>query len=157
MMTVTNSQKTNKTQPRPNFEIKPGKLFINNEFRDGGNGNKMDVIDPTTEEVLTQVVEGNEADTGAAIKAARQAFDGDWRKMSGHDRAKYLWKIGDLITKYGEELAFLQAKEMGRLYSESMAIDIPFLTTLYHYYAGLASNIEGSVRDYSAVKRRSLL
>ena len=147
-MTIANSQKTNKSQPCPNFEIKPGKLFINNEFRDGGNGNKMDVIDPTTEEVLTQVVEGNEADSKAAIKAARQAFEsGDWSKMSGHERGEYLWKIGDLIAEHGEELAFLQAKEMGRLYSESMAIDIPFLTTLYHYYAGLASTIEGSVKQ----------
>ena len=138
--------KTNTT--RPNFEIKPGKLFIDGEFRDGGNGNKMDVIDPTTEDVVTQVVEGNEEDTGAAIKAARRAFtNGNWRNLSGHERGEYLWKIGDLITEHGEELAFLQAKEMGRLYSESMAIDIPFLTSLYHYYAGLASTIEGSVKQ----------
>ena len=76
--------KTNTT--RPNFEVKPGKLFIDGEFRDGGNGNKMDVVDPTTEEVLTQVVEGNEEDTVAAIEAARRAFEGDWRKMSGFGR-----------------------------------------------------------------------
>ncbi|MGF1479071.1 MAG: aldehyde dehydrogenase family protein [Cyanophyceae cyanobacterium] len=133
---------------RPNFSIKPGKLFINNEFRDGGDGNKTNVIDPTTEEILTQVVEANEEDTEAAIKAASHAFNGGpWRQMSGHDRAEYLWRIGDLITKYGEELAFLQAKEMGRLYSESMAIDIPHLTSLYHYYAGLASIVEGSVKQ----------
>lgn len=145
-MTVADSLKS-KNQSRPDFKIKPGKLFINGEFRDGGNGNKMEVIDPTTEEVVSQVVEANEADTEAAIKAARQAFDGDWRKMSGHERGEYLWKIGDLITEHGEELAFLQAKEMGRLYSESMAIDIPFLTSLYHYYAGLASTVEGSVKQ----------
>ena len=36
---------------------------------------------------------------------------------------------------------------MGRLYSSSMAVDIPFLTSLYHYYAGLASTIEGSVKQ----------
>ena len=133
---------------RPNFEVKPGKLFIDGEFRDSGSGNKMDVIDPTTEEVVTQVVEANELDTEAAIKAARRAFtDGDWRNLSGHERGEYLWKIGDLIAKHAEELAFLQAKEMGRVYAESITIDIPFLKSLYHYYAGLASSIEGSVKQ----------
>ncbi len=147
-MTVADSQKTSKTQTRPDFEIKPGKLFIDGEFRNGVSGEKVDVIDPTTESVITQVVKGNEEDTEAAIKAARQAFiDGDWRQMSGHERGEYLWKVGDLITEHGEELAFLQAKEMGRLYSSSMAVDIPFLTSLYHYYAGLTLTIEGFVKQ----------
>ena len=36
---------------------------------------------------------------------------------------------------------------MGRLYSSSMAIDIPFLSSVYHYYAGLAATIEGTVKQ----------
>ena len=52
-MTVADSQKTSKTQTRPDFEIKPGKLFIDGEFRDGVSGEKVDVIDPTTESVVT--------------------------------------------------------------------------------------------------------
>ena len=140
------SDKSNSSPP--NFTIKPGQLFINNEFRDGVSGNKADVIDPATEEVVTQVVEANEEDTEAAIKAARQAFtDRTWQGMSGQERGEYLWKIGDLILKHGEELAFLQAKEMGRLYSSSMAIDIPFLCSVYHYYAGLAATVEGTVKQ----------
>ena len=132
----------------PNFAIKQGKLFINNEFHDGVSGNKVDVIDPTSEDVITQVIEANKEDTEAAIKAARRAFsDRTWRGMSGQERGEYLWKIGDLILKHGEELAFLQAKEMGRLYSSSMAIDIPFLSSVYHYYAGLAATIEGTVKQ----------
>ena len=132
----------------PDFPIKAGKLFINNEFRDGNSGDKADVIDPTTEEVLTQVVSGSEADTEAAIAAAKEAFEReDWRNLSGHERGEYLWKIGDLIAEHGEELAFLQAKEMGRVYADSMAIDIPYLKSIYHYYAGLASSIEGSVKQ----------
>ena len=55
----------------PNFTIASGKLFIQGQFRDGVSGEKIDVIDPTTEELLTQVVKGNEEDTEAAIKAAR--------------------------------------------------------------------------------------
>lgn len=55
--------------------------------------------------------------------------------------------MGDLFHKYGEELAFLQAKEMGRLFTDSMAIDIPHLANVFHYFAGWASKIEGSVKQ----------
>lgn len=146
-MTAANPAQTQESA-RPSFPIKPGKLFINNEFRDAAEGKTTDVVDPTTEEVVAQVAEANEQDTEAAIKAARQAFDdGPWRRMSGHERGEYLWKIGDLIENYGEELAFLQAKEMGRIYSVSTSLDIPFLKSFYHYYAGLAPTIEGSVKQ----------
>lgn len=67
------------TKTRPNFPIKPGKLFINNEFRDGIEGQTTEVIDPATESVLTQVVEASAADAEAAIEAAHQAFtSGPW-------------------------------------------------------------------------------
>jgi hypothetical protein len=59
-MVISNTVETaNTTKLKSNFSIKPGKLFINNEFRDGISGKKADVIDPCTEEVLTQVVEAN--------------------------------------------------------------------------------------------------
>lgn len=56
-------------------------------------------------------------------------------------------RVGDLFLKYGEELAFLQAKEMGRLFTDSMTVDIPHLAKMFHYYAGWASKIEGSVKQ----------
>ncbi|GAA6623200.1 aldehyde dehydrogenase family protein [Scytonema sp. NUACC26] len=133
---------------RPNFPIKPGKLFINGEWRDASSGKTFDVIDPTTEEVVAQIAEGTKEDTEAAIAAARISFErGSWGQMSGHERGEILWRVGDLFHKYGEELAFLQAKEMGRLFTDSMAIDIPHLANVFHYFAGWASKIEGSVKQ----------
>ncbi len=67
--------------------------------------------------------------------------------MSGHERGEILWRVGDLFHKCGEELAFLQVKEMGRLFTDSMAIDIPHLANVFHYFAGWASKIEGSVKQ----------
>lgn len=44
----------------------------------------MEVIDPRTEEKLTEVAEGDEKDVDLAVKAARNAFDnGPWPRMSG--------------------------------------------------------------------------
>jgi acyl-CoA reductase-like NAD-dependent aldehyde dehydrogenase len=133
---------------RPDFPIKPGKLLINGKWRNSVSGKMFDVIDPTTEEVVAQVAEGTKEDAVAAIASASTAFEqGCWGQMSGHERGEILWRVGDLFHKYSEELAFLQAKEMGRLFTDSMAIDIPHLVNVFHYFAGWASKIEGSVKQ----------
>ena len=133
---------------RPNFPITLTQLYINGEWRDSTSGKTFPAIDPTTEEEIAQVAEGTIEDVEAAVQAANAAFEtGTWSQLSGHERGEVLWKVGDLFRKYGEELAFLQAKEMGRLFTDSMTIDIPHLANMFHYYAGWASKIEGSVKQ----------
>jgi aldehyde dehydrogenase (NAD+) len=139
---------TLKPSNRPDFPITLTQLFINGEWRNSSNGKTFDVIDPTTEAVVAQVAEGTQADAESAIAAALQAFDqGPWGQISGHERGKILWRVGDLFLKYTEELAFLQAKEMGRLYTDSITIDIPHLANTFHYFAGWASKLEGAVKQ----------
>lgn len=133
--------------PRPDFPIALTQLYINGEWRDSHSGKTFAVIDPTTEAEIAQVSEGTIEDIEAAVVAARAAFAGEWGQLSGHDRGEILWRVGDLFRVYGEELAFLQAKEMGRLFSDSMTVDIPHLVNMLHYYAGWASKIEGSVKQ----------
>ncbi|MBD1868990.1 aldehyde dehydrogenase family protein [Cyanobacteria bacterium FACHB-471] len=136
------------TSQFPNFPISLTRLYINGAWCDAANGKTFDVIDPTTEAVVAQVAEGTQADAEAAIASAHRAFEqGGWGQMNGHERGEILWRVGDLFLKYGEELAFLQAKEMGRLFTDSMAIDIPHLSNVFHYFAGWASKIEGSVKQ----------
>lgn len=132
---------------KPNFPISLTQLYISGEWCDSSNGKTFVVIDPTTEEVIAQVAEGTVEDVEKAVQSAQAAFAGIWGKLSGHERGEILWRVGDLFLKYGEELAFLQAKEMGRLFTDSMAIDIPHLANMFHYYAGWASKIEGAVKQ----------
>lgn len=132
---------------RPDFPITNTRLYINGEWRDSSSGRTIPVIDPTTEEVIAAVSEASTRDAEAAIAAAKAAFTGEWGQMSGHERGAILWNIGETIRKYGDELAFLQAKEMGRLFRDSISIDIPHLVNMFRYYAGWASKIEGAVKQ----------
>ncbi|HEY9657581.1 MAG TPA: aldehyde dehydrogenase family protein, partial [Allocoleopsis sp.] len=132
---------------RPDFPINLIQLYINGEWRDSTSGKTFAAIDPTTEAEIAQVAEGTVEDVELAVQAAGAAFVGDWGQMSGHERGEILWRVGDLFHQYGEELAFLQAKEMGRLFKDSMTVDIPHLANMFHYYAGWASKIEGSVKQ----------
>jgi len=66
--------------------------------------------------------------------------------MSGHERGRILYKIGDLILKYVEELAYLETIDMGMLYKHSLATT-HFAANMFYYYSGWSSKIEGSVKS----------
>ena len=124
-------------------QIKPGKLFIGGKWVDSVSGKIFATINPATAEVITQVYEASEKDVDLAVQSARKALEGPWKKMSASDRGKILWKIGDLILKYAEELAYLETLDSGKTIFESSKIDIPHTADVFHYYAGWADKIQG--------------
>src|SRR5438270_1133023 len=121
------------------------KLFINGKWQDAASGKTFATLDPSNGETLAQVAEGNRDDIEAAVKAARRAFDnGPWRKMTPSERGRLIWKLGDLIEKYGEDLAVLESLDNGKPLKIARAADIPLAADLFRYMAGWATKIEGS-------------
>src|SRR5258708_36635340 len=73
-----------------------GQLLIDGKWCDGKDGATMPTLDPTTEEVITEVVKGSPADAEDAVNAAYRAFEeGPWGKMHLESRAKLWFKIAD--------------------------------------------------------------
>jgi aldehyde dehydrogenase (NAD+) len=126
-------------------KVEPGKIFIEGKFVDAVAGGTFDTVNPATGEVLTQVAEGREEDIDRAVRAARAAFDaGPWsRKMSAADRARILWKVGDLLLAQAEELGELETLDSGKPVTENVKIDVPMAADCFHYYAGWATKIHG--------------
>src|SRR5438876_4638854 len=87
------------------FLEKPRHMLINGNWVDAVSGKTFPTYDPSTGEVLATVAEGDKADIDLAVKAARKAFDGKWRKMSPSERGRLIWKLGDLIDAHVEEFA----------------------------------------------------
>ncbi|MFN2378397.1 MAG: aldehyde dehydrogenase family protein [Candidatus Binatia bacterium] len=123
---------------------KPGKLFIDNRFVEAASGKTFEVIDPSTEEVLTSVAEGDKADVDKAVAAARKAFEtGAWPKMSARERGRVLLRIADLIMKNKDELACLESLDNGKPIGETSAVDIPQAAEVFAYYGGWADKVYG--------------
>lgn len=141
------------------YPIEPGKLYINGKFRNSSNGKTFDTINPTTEEVITQIAEATKEDTLEAIAAAKEAFkNGPWGKMKGSERAKMLNRIADLIEgKYAEELAHREVIDMGKLYSDVKRIEIPHLANMFRYYAGWTTKLEGQVKPVEGNSNEHLM
>jgi acyl-CoA reductase-like NAD-dependent aldehyde dehydrogenase len=124
--------------------IGPTQLLIGGKFQDAVSGKTFPTINPATEEVITSVAEADAPDVDAAVKAARAAFNHkSWRNMAARDRAKLLWKVGELIMKNHEELARLESIDNGKPLFESRFVDIPSAAETFHYYAGWCTKIEG--------------
>jgi acyl-CoA reductase-like NAD-dependent aldehyde dehydrogenase len=124
--------------------IGPTQLLIGGKFRDAASGKTFPTINPATEEIIASVAEADAPDIDAAVKAARAAFNHkSWRNMAARDRAKLLWKVGDLIMKNHEELARLESIDNGKPLFESRYIDIPSAAETFYYYAGWCTKIEG--------------
>ncbi len=129
-------------ESRSIVDIKPSYgLFINGEFVDG-NGKAFKTISPSTEEVLAEVAEADEADIDAAVKAARRAYTRVWSRMSGKERAKYLYRIARIIQERGRELAVLESIDNGKPIKESRDVDVPTVAAHFFYYAGWADKLE---------------
>jgi acyl-CoA reductase-like NAD-dependent aldehyde dehydrogenase len=130
--------------PKFSLEVKPGKLFIDGRWVDAVSGKTFETINPATGRALTPIAEGDKEDIDLAVRAARRAFeDGDYPKMSGSDRGKLLWRIGELILKHSEELAQLETLDSGKPISDSRTVDIPFSAEVFQYFAGWATKIHG--------------
>ncbi|WP_372727850.1 aldehyde dehydrogenase family protein [Nocardioides sp.] len=131
-------------ESRSIVDIKPSYgLFINGEFVDG-SGSSFKTISPSTEEVLAEVAEASEADVDAAVKAARRAHSRVWGKMSGRERAKYLYRIARIIQERGRELAVLESIDNGKPIRETRDVDVPTVAAHFFYYAGWADKLEYS-------------
>ncbi|HTL09672.1 MAG TPA: aldehyde dehydrogenase family protein [Chitinophagaceae bacterium] len=141
------------------YPIEKGKLYINGKFRDASNGKTFDTINPTTEEVVTQIAEATKEDTLEAIAAAKEAFEnGPWGKMPGSERSKIMHRIADLIEgKYAEELKHREVIDMGKLYSDVTRIEIPHLANMFRYYAGWTTKLEGAVKPVEGIPGEHLM
>ncbi|MBI1862354.1 MAG: aldehyde dehydrogenase family protein [Deltaproteobacteria bacterium] len=124
--------------------VKPGKLFINNEWVDAQSGKRFDLINPATEAKLTDVAEADKADVDVAVRAARRAFEsGPWHTMSARDRGRIMMKAANLLDKYKDEFAELETLNNGKPIGETKNVDLPLSIQCLEYYAGLADKIHG--------------
>jgi len=125
-------------------EPKPGRLFIDGKWVDAASGKTFASINPATGQVLTQLADGDARDADAAVQSARRAFESaPWAEMNASDRGRILWKIGDLIDKYNEELGTLETLDNGKPIFESCQVDMPMVAEVFRYYAGWATKIHG--------------
>lgn len=89
----------------------PAGMLINGEYIQ--TKKTIPVINPSNEEVITEVPDASREDLDRAVVAAREAFPA-WSSRSTEERAELLLKLADVIEKNKEELTELLMNENGK-------------------------------------------
>lgn len=117
-------------------------LYINGKWEKPSSGQYFDSINPANEKHLAKVAHANQADVDKAVVAARNAYDTVWSKLSGSERAKYIYRIARIMQERARELAVIETLDGGKPIRESRDIDIPLACNHFFYYAGWADKLE---------------
>ncbi len=115
------------------------RLFIGGEWVTPEGTGTIEVVSPSTEELMGRVPDATAADVDKAVAAARVAFDrGPWPRMSPTERAEILNKVGAALAAEMTDLAELIATEMGSPYSWAQLAQVMAPSMIFSYYGGLA-------------------
>jgi betaine-aldehyde dehydrogenase len=120
-------------------------MYINGEFVESTGKSWFPVFDPSTEDTIAEVPDGDATDIELAVKAARQAFDGgDWPQTTAQHRGRLLFKLADYIRQQSAQLAELESRNSGKPITEA-EFDVSDTATCFEYYGGMATKVLGHV------------
>ena len=125
-------------------ELKKYKMFINGEWVNSDTGKIFETLNPENNKPWAVVPEASASDVDRAVKAAQNAFEGEWPKLLPKERARYLRMIGDKLRENAEHLGKIETIDTGKLYRETYK-QANYIAEYYDYYAGLADKVEGTV------------
>ncbi len=118
-------------------------LFIAGEWRAAASGERFDVVDPATEEVVATVANGGAEDGRAAAAAAAEA-QGGWAETAPRERAEVLRRAWELITERADDLARLITLENGKVLAEAKG-EITYAAEFFRWFSEEAVRLSGQL------------
>src|SRR3954469_24740497 len=136
------------------------KNFVGGEFVDAVEGGTMEVLNPATGETIAEVPRGTQADVDRAVEAAKKALP-EWLETTPGERAEALLKLADAIDEHTDELAELEAQNVGKPLAYAKD-ELPVCSDNIRFFAGAARLLEGKsageyMRGYTSMIRREPL
>ena len=114
------NQSPNTTQNNhPSITFKPHlPLFINGGFIESQSQDIHPILDPGTQDVLTQIPYATEKEMEKAVQTARQTFL-TWKETPSSVRARYLLKYQQLLKDNQDFLAEILSQENGKTFEDA--------------------------------------
>ncbi|SUI98787.1 aldehyde dehydrogenase [Sporosarcina pasteurii] len=107
-------------------KLKEVKLYIDGEYVESSSNSLFEVKNPATQEVIAKVHEASYEDVDRACNAARRAFEeGPWRTMTLSERSAKIRRMAEIILERKEEIARLEAEDVGKPYPVALEREIP--------------------------------
>jgi aldehyde dehydrogenase (NAD+) len=126
---VTNTNKINQFLGQ-----NPLPFFTNGKWK---TSKRVSIVEnPSDKSILSHVSKPDAKEAIETIEAANEAFK-SWKQLSTIERAKILNKFADLCERDSEELAQLEALDVGKSIQNARGFDVPFGIDSLRYYNSL--------------------
>ncbi|WP_212745974.1 aldehyde dehydrogenase family protein [Sinomonas susongensis] len=117
-------------------------LFIDGQRVPAESGQTLTTANPSTGQVLARLAAGGQADVDRAVLAARRAFEGQWSTWTPYERQGLLTRIAQVLDERFEELAQIEAMDMGAPVSKLRGAKAALMKML-SFFASQATSISG--------------
>jgi aldehyde dehydrogenase (NAD+) len=107
----------------------------------------LPVEDPSTGETFARIARGGADQIDAAVAAARRAIDGEWGRMPAAERGRRLAEASRAVRARADDLARLEARDVGKPLSQARA-DALALARYLEFYGGAADKLHGQTIPY---------
>ncbi|NND73609.1 MAG: NAD-dependent succinate-semialdehyde dehydrogenase [Ilumatobacter sp.] len=130
-------------------------MYIDGEWCEAASGNRFEVTNPATGDVIGDVPDGGAADATRAVEAADRAF-GAWSSTTAYERADLLYRAWQLMTERSAELAELMTREQGKPLKASAA-EVKYGADFLRWYAEEATRVAGEWLPSARADQRFLV
>ncbi|GAA1698017.1 NAD-dependent succinate-semialdehyde dehydrogenase [Streptomyces yatensis] len=117
-----------------------------------GSGERIVVLDPSTEQALATVADASVEEALAAVEAAKAAA-ADWRARSPRDRAEILRRCWELMTERAEDIALLISLENGKSLDDARG-EVAYAAEFFRWYSEEAVRVIGEISRSPAGNNR---
>jgi betaine-aldehyde dehydrogenase len=124
--------------------------FIGGQRVTATSGETDDLIDPSTDEVITTLDLAGPADVDAAVAAATAAYP-EWSGATPAERSSAMHAFARLLDERAAEFAEVESRQAGKPITLTTEFDVPGTVDNTAFFAGAARNLEGKASgEYSA-------
>ncbi|MDP1899548.1 MAG: aldehyde dehydrogenase family protein [Rubrivivax sp.] len=130
------------------LDFDTSQVFIGGVWRRGASGQTLPLVDPSDGSSLAEIARGTPEDVDAAVQAAQGALDGSWGALTATERGRVLMKMSALVLDQADELARLEALDVGKPLRQGRA-DAVALARYLEFYGGAADKVMGQTIPFA--------
>lgn len=130
-------------------------LYIGGSWRPGASGERFDVVNPATEEVIASVASAELADADAALDAAEATFK-DWSARTPRQRSEVLRRAWELMIARLDDFARMITLENGKAGTDARG-EATYAAEFFRWFSEEAVRADGLITHAPASGARIIV
>ncbi|MFJ5956661.1 aldehyde dehydrogenase family protein [Paenarthrobacter sp. NPDC092416] len=132
------------------------KNYIGGEWVPGSSGESLEVVNPSTGQVITRFAASSTADVDKAVEAARSAQPA-WAARTPGERSQLLHELVDAVRANVEDLVHLEVIDAGKPITAAREEEFPAILDALRHFAGAARTLSGQAAGEYASNTTTLV